>query len=132
MRRLLLFCAVLLTPVAAWAQYSISPCILGLSGCTFSMPILGPAYDNCATPPYSFQGDPTTGLCSSADGVVHLRSNGVNVFSVSGTAVTSTVPILLPNGSGTAPGLTFANSTGIGFLLSGGEMQFASGGGAKM
>src|SRR3989304_2521324 len=105
MRRLLLFCAVLLTPVAAWAQYSISPCILGLSGCTFSMPILGLAYDNCATAPYSFTGDETTGLCSSADGVVHLRSNGVNVFTVSGTAVTSTVPIIAPAGSAAAPNI---------------------------
>ncbi len=52
------------------------------TGGTITTPILASAFDNCATPPYSFTGDATTGLCSTAGGSVHLRSNGTNQLSV--------------------------------------------------
>jgi len=87
-------------PIArAGANYRLpfSAFAASFSGGTITSPILAPAFDNCTTPPYSFTGDTTTGLCSSADGVVHLRSNGVNVFSVTGTAITSTVRVTAPS-----------------------------------
>ena len=82
------------------AQGPAGPAGPAWAGGTITSPILGPAYDNCATPPYSFTGDTTTGLCLSADGVVHLRSNGENVFTVSGSAITGTQPFQINSATG--------------------------------
>jgi len=101
----------------------------GPSGGPITAPILGPAYDDCATPPFSFVGDTTTGRCTSAAGVVHLRSAGTNVFSVSGSAITGTVPFLAPDGSGAAPTYSFANFPTMGmFANAAGQLSFGSNG----
>jgi len=98
-------------------------CVLG-EACTFTIPILAPAFDNCAAPPYSFTGDTTTGFCSSADGVVHLRSNGANALSVSGTANTLQIgaDAAIPfNQFIMAPDATSTNTAGATLYLMGGD-----------
>jgi len=62
--------------------------------CSFTVPILAPAADNCAAPPFSSTGDPTTGFCSSAVGTATVRAAGTNRMLCNATACTFTAPIL--------------------------------------
>lgn len=114
MRRLLTVVLVV-TPAIIWAQGQ--PTAINYTRPPFSggVSLLAPAADNCTTPPFSFTGDATTGVCSSAAGTVNLRTAGANSFSLSATVATLTVPVLFPNGSAAAPGIAFATNPGSGF-----------------
>ena len=67
--------------------------------CTFTTPILSVAADNCAAPPFSFSGDATSGICSSAAGTIKIRTGAADRLTINSTAVTSTVPVSLSNAS---------------------------------
>jgi hypothetical protein len=118
-KRLLLWLVVAFTatPVTVLAQGAAYPPGPGSGGGTsftggaITAPILGPAADNCLAPPYSFTGDATSGVCSSAAGVVVVRTSGVNRLSISTTAITSTLPVLGPSGTVGAPSFTFSTDT---------------------
>jgi hypothetical protein len=118
-KRLLLWLMVAFTatPVTVLAQGSAYPPGPGSGGGTsftggaITAPILGPAADNCLAPPYSFTGDATSGVCSSATAVVVVRTSGANRLSISTTAITSTLPVLGPSGTVGAPSFTFSTDT---------------------
>ncbi len=92
---------------------------LGDQGGPFSGQMLAPAADNTATPPYSFQGDTDTGYASSAANTLALVAGGTTRLSVSSTAVTSTVPILGPDGLVGTPTYAWATDPTAGFYHTG-------------
>lgn len=75
---------------------------LGNQGGPFVGQMIGPAASNIAAPPFTFLGDLTSGVGSSAAGTVNLVSGGVSILSASASAVTSGVPILTGSTTGTA------------------------------
>lgn len=58
------------------------------------------------------------GMYRIADNQLGFSADGTLRFSVTTTAVTSTLPYVGPDGSVTAPGHTFAGDTGVGMYLS--------------
>jgi hypothetical protein len=62
------------------------------TGGTIASPILAPAANNCASVPYSFTSDATSGMCSSSSGIVDLYSGGGAAarFSANGLFATGT------------------------------------------
>lgn len=56
---------------------------------------VGPAASNIATPPFTFVGDLTSGVGSSAAGTVNLVSGGTSRLSVSASLATFDVPVTI-------------------------------------
>ncbi len=119
------FLAVLLLLVAATAGadvYAVPP-QNGVGGigctalsCTFTVPILAPAANNCAAIPYTFTGDTDTGVCSEAVNTVELWSNNTRTVTVRDTAVQFFAASIFDNGTAALPGIKFtggAANTGL-------------------
>jgi hypothetical protein len=70
-------------------------------------------------PTFSFTSDPTNGMYLSAADTLGFSAGGTLRLSVSGTAVTSSVPILAPNGTAGAPGFAFSTEATTGWYLNG-------------
>lgn len=149
---------ILLTPVAVAQDKKISQLTAGApavatdtfpiarSGANFSLTVgdvwtlggtlgsgkqvLGPAANNCTAPPFSFASQTTSGFCSSASGTLNLRVAGTNYFAMTSTALTLTVPIVVPNGlvSATAIAPSAGLSTGLYFDGSNGITSIAAAG----
>ena len=109
-RRAWLVVLCLLVSSTAAAQVVTTPGVRG----NVTAPLFGVAADNCSTPPYSFLLSTTTGLCAPATGSWGLRAAGANVLTGTSSTVTSTVPILTPDGSAAAPAYSFANFPSFG------------------
>lgn len=131
MRRVMFFLVLVLLPVTGWAQATIR--YTPPAGGIISTPLLAPAADNCAAVPYSFTSDDNTGVCSSAADTVGFNAGGTVRFSVTTSTVTSTVPILVPDGSKTAPSLarSAASATGL-YWGAGPYLYLAYGGEARL
>lgn len=67
------------------------------SGGTFSSPLIGPAANNCSNPPYTFTGDTTSGICSTAAGTIVFRATGVNLWKTVGSFSGGPTPISSDN-----------------------------------
>jgi hypothetical protein len=85
------------------------------AGGPFTGQLTGPG-STCANPAYAFTGSATTGLGSDVANAWCLSANGVAQLRGTTTAVTSTVPILGPNGTAGAPSFSFANDADTGFF----------------
>lgn len=122
MKRLALIAAILAVAPVAQAQGTATGIGYwkGVTSPTFGSPVFtgqitGPV-GNCTTAPaYSFTGDTNTGFSSVGADTWCLPVGGVNIFSATSTAVTSTVPFLSPDGTAVAPSYSFANATGSGW-----------------
>lgn len=89
---------------------------------SFTGQALGPT-GNCTTaPPYSFTGRTTTGLCSNGAGEWNLVSGGTITLRGTASAVTSSVPIVGPAGSTSAPTFAFTGETNSGWYYRGGGL----------
>ena len=113
---------------------TITGTVTNTGGLTFTAPMLGTAADNCAAVPFSFTGDTNTGVCSAAADTVGFIAGGTTRFSTSATAVTSTLPILIPDGTAGAPSLALASDadgTGTGIFRSGANAIGVSTGGTE-
>lgn len=105
--------------------------IVGAAQGYFSAKILSPTDTNvtvtgqffgpttCTTPAHSFTGRTTTGVCSSAANTVDLATSSTSRLSVSTTGITSTLPILYPDGTAALPPVTFASQTNKGIFSPG-------------
>lgn len=101
-------------------------------GGPFTGQLSGPV-GNCATaPPYSFSGRTTTGLCSPAVDSWALIAGGVTTLTGTSTAVTSAVPILVPDGTAANVALGPATSVNTGFVFPGVGVIDVSSGGTKL
>ena len=65
-------------------------------------------------PQYSFTNDTTSGLYRVGSNSIGISTNGTLRLSVDNAAVTSTVPVVAPVGTKTAPAFTFAGDTDTG------------------
>lgn len=125
MRRLLIVVGLLFVAASGRAQgIRYYPTIGG----QFTSTLQAPAADNCTTPPFSFVGDATSGLCSSAAGTVNLRTAGTNHLSLTSTGATLGVPLLFPDGSVTAPSIAFTTDPDTGIFLSSSNPTLGFGG----
>ena len=98
-------------------------------GTVFVGQIVAPAADNCTAPPYSFSGDLNTGVCSSAADTVNLQTGGTNRITLSTTAETHTLPIVIPAGAANATSINFGTAgTGIYSASAAAMVSFAAGG----
>lgn len=79
-----------------------------------SFPLLATA-DSAAAPNYSWAADPNTGMYNIGADQIGFSAGGTLRLTVSTTAVTSTVPVILPAGSAAAPSMTFVGQTDEGF-----------------
>lgn len=75
------------------------------SGGPFTGQMTGPAGDNTAAPPFTFSGDTSSGVASSAVGTTNIMSGGTSRVSVSASALTSTVPYVGTNLTASAAGV---------------------------
>lgn len=86
---------------------------------TSTLPIINAA-GTAAAPSITFTSDTNTGMFSDAADTVKFSTNGTERFSISTTAITSTLPInatglLYGDGSVSAPSISFTSDTNTGF-----------------
>jgi hypothetical protein len=67
-----------------------------------------------AAPSITVTGDPNTGLWSPGADILALSTGGTERLRVSTSAVTSTLPVLIPDGAVGAPSVAFADDTNTG------------------
>jgi hypothetical protein len=71
-----------------------------------------------AAPSYSFVNDPNTGMFSSAADTIGFATGGTSRLTLSTTALTSTLPVVIPVGSAASPSMTFASDLNNGIYSS--------------
>lgn len=99
---------------------------------TATLPWLGPN-GAVGAPTFSFSGDPNTGTYSVAADTLGVATGGVLRWSVSTTALTSTLPWLGPNGTASAPTFSFSGDPDTGVYNAATDtLGFASGGTYRM
>lgn len=69
---------------------------------------------SATNPSISFSGDQNTGIYNSAADTCAIATNGTLRVSVTTAAITSTLPFRGPNGSVTAPAISFSGDTNTG------------------
>lgn len=96
-------------PGPAGADGAAGPAGPAFTGGTLTTAVLGAAANNCAAPPFSFDGDATTGVCSTAAGTMNLYTTGVSRLALTSTAATFTGPVFFDNGTSAAPSIAWAS-----------------------
>jgi len=99
---------------------------------TTTVPLLLPD-GTAAAPSYAFSsGAASTGLYRPAAGQLAVTTSGVQRCLFTDTAVTNSVPQVVPGGNVAAPGLTFSGETNTGmYLASAGNLALSTGGGIR-
>jgi len=98
---------------------------------TAVLPIRG-VDGSAAAPGFSFTGDTDNGIYLSAADTVGVSAGGTLRFSVSGTIVTSTLPVYGANGSAAAPSYTLTADSDTGMYREDADkLGFATGGGRR-
>jgi hypothetical protein len=93
-----------------------------------TLPLRGPA-GSVTAPALSFSGDTNTGLYSIGADSLGVTTGGVLQLSIDTTSVTSTLPVYLPDGSVSAPAITFTSDTNTGLYSIGADSLGVSTGG---
>jgi hypothetical protein len=78
----------------------------------------GIAADTATSPSFTWTGALTTGIWHPTSTSVGITTSGTSRLTIATDFVTSTLPIIVPNGTVTAPGLRFASDTQTGFYRS--------------
>lgn len=89
------------------------------------------ANGSASAPAYAFSSSTNTGLYSNGVSVLNLATGGVSRMQINTTSLTSTLPILAPNGSVSAPAYTFTADTNTGIYGTSGTILFTCGGTSK-
>ncbi len=138
MKRLLLLVAFCASPVLADVETTAVPPPMGgggggvTPGTAFVGQIQAPAADNCTSPPYSFASDTDTGVCTATADNLSLRTGGTNRGTISSTSLTTTVPILGPDGTNAAPTFSWSGETNSGlYRVGSNNFGFTFGGNRK-
>lgn len=100
------------------------------SALTSTIPILNAA-GSASAPGYSYSTDPDTGSYLSNPNEVSIATQGVQRLKVSTTAATATVPILIPDGDATNPGIAFSSATNTGLYTSSSQLRIDVAGTAR-
>ena len=80
--------------------------------------IIGVPFGNAAAPTYTFFFNTATGMYSSAANTLNFAANGIERFQINGNTVSSTLPLLVPVGSASAPSYSFTGDTNTGLYRS--------------
>lgn len=84
------------------------------------------------TPSVTFTGDTNTGIYSSTADTINFTTGGISKLTLNTLNLTSTLPIVIPNGSTAAPSLTFTTEqTGLS-LPSAGILAFSVAGSSQV
>ncbi len=128
MKRFLLAVALLAFPAVTWAQpQPVSPFpsvpmpVFGqpsVNGGNINPSKVGVDASTCAAPGVYLTSAPTTGIAFTATPSVILCVNGTAIVTTTGSAVTSTVPFLGPDGTSAAPTFSFSGETTLGIYKS--------------
>lgn len=100
------------------------------SATTSTLPVVHPL-GAVGTPSMTFSGDLNTGVYSSGADTVDIATNGVQRVSISTSATTSTLPIVFPAGSSSAPGLAFSGDLNTGIYSLGADLFGIATGGTE-
>jgi hypothetical protein len=73
---------------------------------------------SAGAPSYAFIPDPTTGIFSFGSGQVNIATAGVTRLSIASSTITSTLSIVAPSGSATAPSYQLSAGSGCGIFSS--------------
>lgn len=101
------------------------------SAVSSTLPVLGAA-GTAAAPQYSFTADSNTGVYNVGADSLGLSTNGVVRITVNTASLTSTLPVLAPDGAVGAPSLSFAAGSTNGFFRVGSTTFDASANGASV
>lgn len=83
---------------------------------------------SASAPQYSFGNDSTSGWYRISSNTLGLSTNSTLRLTVANAAITSTVPVVVPVGSASAPSLTFAGDTDTGIYQYGAnDVGFSNG-----
>lgn len=84
---------------------------------------------SASAPQYSFGNDSTSGWYRISSNTLGLSTNSTLRLTVANAAITSTVPVVVPVGSDSAPALTFTGDTNTGIYRYGADdVGFSNGG----
>jgi hypothetical protein len=75
---------------------------------------------SASLPPYTFSGDPDTGMYRVGANFLGFSTGGVNRFAIGGGTITGTLPFFAPNGSASSASYNFGTGT-AGFYLKGSD-----------
>lgn len=81
---------------------------------TSTLPFVAPV-GAVGSPSFTFTGDTTTGLYRAGAGNLALTTAGTQRAVISATALVTTVPVRVPDGTQAAPSLAFSGNTDTGF-----------------
>lgn len=73
---------------------------------------------SAAAPTYAFVPDPTTGIFSFGSGQLNISTAGLTRLSIASSTITSTLSIVAPSGSATAPSYQLSAGSGCGIYSS--------------
>lgn len=73
---------------------------------------------SAAAPTYAFAPDPTTGIFSFGSGQLNISTAGLTRLSIASSTITSTLSIVAPSGSATAPSYQLSAGSGCGIYSS--------------
>lgn len=130
MRKLLVLIGLLglAAPVAAQSAFGagVTPPVFvipGVNGGNITPATMGVDASTCSAPGIYLKTATTTGIAFTATPSVILCVNGTAILTTTGSAVTSTVPYLAPDGAVGAPSLSFSGApTTLGLWRSGDRM----------
>ena len=106
------------TDTLGFATAGVNRLSISNSGITSTLPILNFA-GTAALPTKTFDGDTDTGLYNPAANTIGLTTGGVNRMIIDSLGLTTTVPLMVPDGTASSPALTFNNDLNSG-IYSGG------------
>jgi hypothetical protein len=86
---------------------------------------------SAASPSITFSSDTNTGLFRVTDDTIAVTTNGVQRLTTSTAAVTSTLPVVHPNGAVGTPSVTFSGDLDTGIWRPGSDTIAVSTGGAE-
>lgn len=86
-------------------------------------------FGSAAAPSYSFETDADTGIYRSAEDTLGITAGGTLRLSVSGTYVTSTLPVVMPVGAVGASAMTFTGDLDTGLYQYGADVVGITAGG---
>jgi hypothetical protein len=80
-----------------------------------------------SAPSYSFSADTNTGIYTSAADTINFATNATNRLSINNASLTSTLPILAPDGTSSNPSISFqgTENTGIWRHTASGQICFS-------
>jgi hypothetical protein len=87
----------------------------------------------CAAPQFLFYAEPTTGFVNPTTDTLAFMTNSINRLTINTAVITTTLPIVGPNGAATAPSYSFSGDPNTGMYSGGADvLAFSTGGTSRL